>query len=36
MSLLAENLSVFDPVSPPAESIRNLFYLVLAITFGFA
>ena len=27
-----ENLSIFDPVSPPAESIRLLFFLVLAIT----
>jgi cytochrome c oxidase subunit 2 len=27
-----ENLSIFDPVSPPAESIRNLSFLVLAIT----
>jgi cytochrome c oxidase subunit 2 len=26
-----ENLSIFAPVSPPAESIRNLFWLVLAI-----
>jgi cytochrome c oxidase subunit 2 len=34
--LLAEvrtqNLSIFDPVSPPAESIRSLSILVLAIT----
>jgi cytochrome c oxidase subunit 2 len=30
----ARNLSVFDPASPPAESIRNLFILVLAITGG--
>jgi cytochrome c oxidase subunit II len=28
----AENLSIFDPVSPPAESIRTLSVLVLAIT----
>jgi cytochrome c oxidase subunit II len=28
----AENLSIFDPASPPAESIRNLSVLVLAIT----
>jgi cytochrome c oxidase subunit II len=28
----SENLSIFDPVSPPAESIRTLSYLVLAIT----
>jgi cytochrome c oxidase subunit 2 len=28
----SENLSIFDPVSPPAESIRNLSVLVLAIT----
>jgi cytochrome c oxidase subunit 2 len=27
-----ENLSIFDPVSPPAESIRSLSILVLAIT----
>lgn len=27
----AENLSIFDPVSPPAESIRGLSILVLAI-----
>jgi cytochrome c oxidase subunit 2 len=27
-----QNLSIFDPVSPPAESIRNLSILVLAIT----
>jgi cytochrome c oxidase subunit 2 len=27
-----ENLSIFDPVSPPAESIRTLAALVLAIT----
>src|SRR6516225_9912993 len=27
-----ENLSIFDPVSPPAESIRNLSVLVFAIT----
>jgi len=27
-----ENLSIFDPVSPPAESIRTLAYLMLAIT----
>src|SRR5262245_3284424 len=26
-----ENLSIFDPVSPPAESIRQLFVLVGAI-----
>jgi cytochrome c oxidase subunit 2 len=30
--LAAENLSVFDPASPPADSIRELFLLVLAIT----
>jgi cytochrome c oxidase subunit II len=29
-----ENLSMFDPVSPPAESIRTLTALVLAITAG--
>lgn len=28
----ADNLSVFDPVSPPANSIRDLFVLVLAVT----
>jgi cytochrome c oxidase subunit II len=28
----AQNLSIFDPVSPPAESIRDLAILVLAIT----
>jgi cytochrome c oxidase subunit 2 len=28
----AENLSIFDPVSPPAESIRQLAVLVLVIT----
>src|SRR5438270_6806019 len=27
-----QNLSIFDPVSPPAESIRHLSVLVLAIT----
>src|SRR5262249_53696967 len=27
-----ENLSIFDPASPPAESIRSLSVLVLAIT----
>src|SRR5262245_15995255 len=32
MTLLAENTSIFDPASPPAESIRNLSILVLAIT----
>ncbi len=32
MILLAENLSIFDPVSPPAEWIRDLSVLVLAIT----
>ena len=30
----AEGLPVFDPVSPPAESIRDLFFLVLAISAG--
>ena len=29
-----QNLSIFDPVSPPAESIRSLSVLVLAITGG--
>jgi cytochrome c oxidase subunit 2 len=28
----ADNLNIFDPVSPPANSIRDLFYLVLLIT----
>jgi cytochrome c oxidase subunit 2 len=28
----AQNLSIFDPVSPPAESIRHLSVLVLVIT----
>jgi cytochrome c oxidase subunit 2 len=28
----AENLSIFSPASPPAESIRSLYILVLAIT----
>ena len=27
-----QNLSIFDPVSPPAESIRSLSVLVFAIT----
>jgi cytochrome c oxidase subunit 2 len=27
-----QNLSIFDPVSPPADSIRSLSVLVLAIT----
>ena len=30
----AHDLSIFNPVSPPAESIRSLFILVLAITAG--
>ncbi|MBX9624451.1 MAG: cytochrome c oxidase subunit II [Gemmataceae bacterium] len=30
----AQNLSVLDPAGPPAESIRGLFVLVSAITFG--
>jgi cytochrome c oxidase subunit II len=30
--LLAQDLSIFDPASPQAESIRNLSVLVLAIT----
>src|SRR5580704_11605860 len=29
---VSENLSIFDPVSPPAETIRSLSFLVLAIT----
>src|SRR5215469_9279284 len=28
----AENLSIFDPVSPHAESIRSLYILVLAVS----
>jgi cytochrome c oxidase subunit 2 len=32
MTLLADGTSIFDPASPPAESIRNLSVLVLAIT----
>ena len=28
----AQNVSIFDPASPPAESIRSLSVLVLAIT----
>ena len=28
----AQNLSIFDPVSPPADSIRTLAFLILAIT----
>lgn len=32
MSPSTQNVSIFDPVSPPAESIRNLSVLVLAIT----
>lgn len=31
---MPENLSIFDPVSPPAEAIRNLSGLVLAIAAG--
>lgn len=27
-----DSLSVFDPASPPADAIRSLFYLVLAVT----
>src|SRR3974390_2361992 len=27
-----QNLSIFDPVSPPAEAIRKLAFLVFAIT----
>src|SRR5262249_42608777 len=27
-----QNLSIFDPVSPPAEAIRKLSFLVFAIT----
>ena len=32
MILLAQSTSIFDPASPPAESIRNLSVLVFAIT----
>ena len=32
MILLAQSTSIFDPASPPAESIRSLSVLVLAIT----
>ena len=32
MVLAADNLSIFDPTSPPADSIRSLFILVLSIT----
>jgi heme/copper-type cytochrome/quinol oxidase subunit 2 len=32
--LWAQNLSIFSPASPPAESIRSLFVLVLAVTGG--
>src|SRR6516162_6835360 len=32
MFLLAQSTSIFDPASPPAESIRSLSVLVLAIT----
>jgi cytochrome c oxidase subunit 2 len=28
------NLSLFDPVSPPADFIRSLFFLVLAVSLG--
>ena len=28
----AENLSIFAPVSPPADAIRSLSYMVFAIT----
>ena len=28
----AQDLSIFNPASPPAESIRSLFILVLAVT----
>ena len=28
----ADNLSIFDPASPPAASIRQLFILVTAVT----
>jgi cytochrome c oxidase subunit 2 len=30
--LAAENLSIFDPVSPPGESIRSLAFFVFAVT----
>ena len=32
MNLLAQSTSIFDAASPPAESIRSLSVLVLAIT----
>ena len=32
MILLAQSTSIFDPASPPAEAIRSLSVLVLAIT----
>jgi cytochrome c oxidase subunit II len=32
VNLLAQSMSIFDPASPPAESIRSLSVLVLAIT----
>jgi cytochrome c oxidase subunit 2 len=32
VNLLAQSTSIFDPASPPAESIRSLSVLVLAIT----
>ena len=31
-AITAQDLSIFDPASPPAESIRSLSVLVLAIT----
>ena len=33
-AVAAQDLSIFHPASPPAESIRSLFVLVLAITAG--
>jgi cytochrome c oxidase subunit II len=32
VSLFAQSMSIFDPVSPPAESIRSLSVLIFAIT----
>ena len=33
-SVPTHDMSIFEPASPPAESIRNLSVLVLAITYG--
>ena len=32
VSLMSQSLSIFDPASPQATAIRNLSFLVLAIT----